>query len=91
MWTDYIKIETPPKLTPQRPDGDFYSIVTIRNSKTREYFLNTNRDESVLSVEIPDEWTSTGKVQSIYFVKKAVAANKFYMENLDLIPLFPGQ
>lgn len=79
-WTDYVKIPPVPQLNPTQSGTDFYPIVVLRDSKTKEYLIGKNRDQSTLQVELPDQWTSTGKVQSIYYSRTGT---------FDLVQLFP--
>ncbi|WP_316845907.1 hypothetical protein [Pedobacter psychrodurus] len=86
-WTDFIKITPPPSIVPSQPGTDLYPIVTMRNSKTKEYLIGNDRDRSTLQIEIPDQFTSSGKVQSMHLVNKT--ENKInYMQVNDLVQFF---
>lgn len=87
-WTPYLKIPIP-VITKQKPDTELYPIVIIRDSKTKEYYINKKRDESMINLEIPYEGASPGKVQSFYFTRKIIANKVQYLEQYDLIQLFP--
>jgi hypothetical protein len=89
VWTAYLQLQVPPILVPTQSGTEFYPIVTIRNSNTKAYYINNNRDDSTLQIEIPDQWTSTGKVQSIHLAKKIAVTKIIYLELNDLVQLFP--
>jgi len=87
-WTPYRKVQIP-KANPQQGGTELYPIVVVRDSKTKDYYVNNNRDQSTVTMELPYDGVSPGKVQSIYLNKKTVTAKMFYLEVYDLIPLFP--
>lgn len=87
-WTPYLKVPVP-MATPQQSGTDFYPIVVVRDSKTKDYFINKNRDQSVINMEIPYDGVSTGKVQSFYFNRKKNSEKLDYLESFDLVQLFP--
>ncbi|MBE9598474.1 hypothetical protein [Pedobacter sp. MC2016-24] len=87
-WTDFIKITPPAPVALTQPGTDLYPVVTMRNSKTKEYLIANDRDRSTLQIEIPDEFTSSGKVQSIHLANKT--ENKInYMQVNNLVQFFP--
>jgi len=87
-WTSYAKIPVP-TVTPTQSGTELYPIAVVRNAKTKEYYINKNRDQSTITVELPYDGVSPGKVQSIFLAKKAVAPATDFLEQYELIQLFP--
>nr|WP_121271462.1 hypothetical protein [Pedobacter schmidteae] len=87
-WSEYLKISPPPPVIPTQSGTDLYPVVTIRDAKTKKYLIGNNFETSTIQMEIPDQWTSQGKVQSIHIQQKGAEKNVF-MEINDLVQLFP--
>lgn len=87
-WTPYLKVQVP-KVTPQQSGTELYPIVVIRDAKTKEYYVNKNRDYSTVTMELPYDGVSPGKVQSIYLNKIPGTGKSFFLLFYDLVPLFP--
>lgn len=87
-WTPYLKVQVP-MVTPQQSGTELYPIVVIRDAKTKDYYINKNRDQSTINMEIPYDGVSQGKVQSLYFNRKRVTEKQNFLEFYDLVPLFP--
>lgn len=87
-WTSYVKVQIP-MVTPQQSGTELYPIVVVRDSKTKDYYVNKNRDYSIINMEIPYSGVSPGKVQSVYLNRKSGADKNFYLEFYDLVQLFP--
>lgn len=87
-WTPYLKIPVP-MVTPQQSGTELYQIVVVRDSKTKEYYINKKRDDSVINLEIPYDGVSPGKVQSIFFNRKTGPGKIAYPEFYELVQLFP--
>lgn len=88
-WTEYLQIQVPPSLLPTQPGTEFYPIATIKNAKTKQYLINNDAISSALQIELPDQWTSQGKTQSIH-IQGLIGDNKaLYIELNDLVKLFP--
>ncbi|EOR95760.1 hypothetical protein ADIARSV_1073 [Arcticibacter svalbardensis MN12-7] len=87
-WTPYLKIPVP-MVIPEQDDHYLYPIVVVRDSKTKDYYISKNRDMSVISLEIPYDGVSPGKVQSIYLNRKTSIEKVTYLESFDLVQLFP--
>lgn len=87
-WTPYFKIPIP-TATATQSGTELYPIVVMRDSKTKQYFVNNNRDESTLMIELPYDGVSPGKVQSLHISRNLRYDNKFYYEMFDLTKIFP--
>jgi hypothetical protein len=87
-WTPYVKIQIP-TVTPQQSGTELYPIVVVRDSKTKDYYVNKNRDQSTINMEVPSFGVSPGKVQSIYLNKITASDKKFFLQFYDLVQLFP--
>lgn len=87
-WTPYLKIQVP-MVTPQQSGTELYPIVVIRDAKTKDYYVNKNRDQSTINMEIPYDGVSQGKVQSLYFNRKRGSEKQNFLEFYDLVQLFP--
>lgn len=87
-WTPYLKVQVP-MVNPQQSGTELYPIVVIRDAKTKDYYINKKRDDSIINLEIPYDGVSPGKVQSFYFNRKAAGGGKTYGEFYDLVQLFP--
>ncbi|NQX42444.1 hypothetical protein SAMN05421820_111167 [Pedobacter steynii] len=87
-WTPYLKVPVP-MVTPQQSGTELYQIVVIKDSKTKEYYVNKKRDDSILNLEIPYDGVSRGKVQSFFFNRKMGSGKVAYPEFYDLVQLFP--
>jgi hypothetical protein len=89
VWVNDAKVEVPVLPAPTRNDTEFYPLVAIRNSKTKEYYINKDVFQSEIKMEIPYDGVSIGKVQS-YFLSKALnTENLEYLEQYDLVQMFP--
>lgn len=87
-WTEYLNIQAPPEMTPTQSGTDFYPVVTIKDSKTKKYLVNDDVISSALQIEVPDQWTSQGKTQSIH-IQGMIGDNKaLYFEVNDLVKFF---
>ncbi|HWW39502.1 hypothetical protein, partial [Pedobacter sp.] len=78
-----------PTATQQQNGTQLYPIVVVRDSKTKAYYVNNNRDHSTVTIELPYDGVSPGKVQSIYLNKIPGNGNSFFLEFYDLVQLFP--
>ena|GEM_PF-1210054 len=88
-WTPYLKVQVP-IATPQQSGTELYPIVVVRDAKTKDYYVNKNRDQSTINMEIPYDGVSPGKVQSLYLNKiPSGTEKKFFLEFYDLVQLFP--
>lgn len=87
-WTPYLKVQIP-RVSPQQSGTELYPIVVVRDAKTKEYYINKNRDQSLIGLEIPSDGVSPGKVQSMYLNRKVGEQKQFYLESNDLIQFFP--
>lgn len=87
-WTSYVKVPVP-VVTPQQSGTELYPIVVVRDSKTKDYYVNKNRDQSTINMEIPYDGVTQGKVQSFFINRKKVSEKQSYMEFFDLVQLFP--
>lgn len=87
-WTAYLKVPVP-VASPQQSGTELYPIVVLRDAKTKEYYINKNRDQSTLNMELPYDGVSPGKVQSMYLNKKAATGTTFFLEAFDLVQMFP--
>ncbi|WP_316837415.1 hypothetical protein [Pedobacter nutrimenti] len=87
-WTPYFKVPIP-EVIPQQSGTDIYPIVVIRDSKTKVYYVNKNRDQSTINMELPYAGASAGKVQSMFLNRKPVDGKSFFLEFYDLVQLFP--
>lgn len=87
-WSSYVKIPIP-SATPTQSGTDLYPIVVVRNAKTKEYYVNKNRDQSTITMELPYDGVSPGKVQSIFLAKKASSQTIDFLELYDLVQIFP--
>ncbi|TKC62031.1 hypothetical protein FBD94_07285 [Pedobacter hiemivivus] len=88
-WTSYLKVQVT-MVSPQQSGTELYPIVVVRDAKTKDYYINKNRDESTINMEVPYDGVSPGKVQSVYLNRKWSGENKFYLEAFDLVQLFPS-
>lgn len=86
-WSEYLKIAPPSQVNPTQSGTDLYPIVSIRDAKTKKYLMGGEFDINTINMEIPDQWTSQGKVQSIHIYKK-VEGGVSYLEVNDLIQFF---
>ena len=87
-WTPYLQIPIP-MVTPQQSGTELYPIVVVRDSKTKDYYIDKNRDRSVVNMQIPYDGISPGKVQSVYLNRKPADGKNFYLEFFDLVQMFP--
>nr|WP_294869875.1 hypothetical protein [uncultured Pedobacter sp.] len=87
-WTSYVKVPVP-VVIPQQSDTQIYPIVVIRDAKTKDYYVNKNRDQSTINMEMPYDGVSQGKVQSLYFNRKKITEKQNFLEFFDLVQLFP--
>lgn len=87
-WTSYVKVPVP-VATSQQSGTELYPIVVIRDAKTKDYYVNKNRDQSTINMEMPYDGVSPGKVQSFYFNRKRVSEKQNFLEFFDLVQLFP--
>nr|WP_068892837.1 hypothetical protein [Pedobacter panaciterrae] len=87
-WTPYLKVQIP-VATPQQSGTELYPIVVVRDSKTKAYYVNNNRDYSTVTMELPYDGVSSGKVQSMYLNKIPGEGKNFFLLFHDLIQLFP--
>lgn len=88
-FSGYYKI-TPMTYKNTTPIGsDFYPVVVIKNAKTKEYYINKDLWQSEVRVEIPYEGGGQGKVQSFYLNKPKDAQHKDYLQQYDLVQIFP--
>lgn len=87
-WTSYLRVPVP-MVTPQQSGTELYPIVVVRDAKTKDYYVNKNRDESTINMEVPYDGVSPGKVQSMYLSRKPGEVNKLFLEVFDLVQLFP--
>lgn len=87
-WTPYLKVQIP-TVIPQQSGTELYPIVVVRDSKTKDYYINKKRDDSIINLEIPYDGVSPGKVQSFYFNRKTGPGKLAYAEFYDLVQLFP--
>ena len=88
-WTEYLTIQPPPNMVPTQPGTDFYPVVTIKSTKTKKYLLNGGAVENAVQIELPDQWTSSGKTQSVHIQTKIGDNKALYLELNDLVQLFP--
>lgn len=88
-WSEYLKIQPPPVMLPTQPGTDFYLLITLKSSKTKKYLLNGDVVENALQIELPDQWTSSGKTQSIHIQTKIADNKALYFELNDLVQMFP--
>lgn len=87
-WSEYFTVAPPPTLTPTQSGTDFYPFLTIKNAKTKQYLVGKTAMEGTFQAEIPDQWTSQGKTQSIHI--QGITENKiFYLKMNDLVQMFP--
>lgn len=86
-WTAYLKVPVP-VATPQQSGTELYPIVVLRDAKTKEYYINKNRDQSTINMELPYDGVSPGKVQGMYLNKKAVTGTTFFLEAFNLVQMF---
>lgn len=87
-WSEYYKVLPPPTLTPTQSGTEFYPLITIKNSKTKQYLVGKTAAEGTFQAEIPDQWTSQGKTQSIH-IEGITEDNIFYLRANDLVQMFP--
>jgi hypothetical protein len=87
-WTPYLKIPVP-LVTPQQSGTELYPIAVVRDSKTKEYYVNKNRDQSTITMELPYDGVSLGKVQSMYLSRIPGTGKDFFLRFYDLVQLFP--
>lgn len=87
-WTPYLKIQIP-MVTPQQSGTEIYPIVVVRDAKTKDYYVNKNRDYSTINMELPYDGVSPGKVQSIYLNKIPGEGKNFFLLFYNLVQLFP--
>jgi hypothetical protein len=89
-WSAYKEIKVPVFQDQTQSGTDFYPIVVVRDAKTKEYYVNKNRDQSTISsIELPYDGVSPGKVQSMYLNRRPASAKIFYLESYELVQLFP--
>ncbi|TKC08086.1 hypothetical protein FA048_13070 [Pedobacter polaris] len=84
-WTPYYTLKPPPTLNPTQAGTDFYPVISLKNSKTKKYVINNNAYESAIQMEIPDQWTSQGKTQSMHIQGKINSLKAYYFEVNDLV------
>ncbi|RLJ69580.1 hypothetical protein [Pedobacter alluvionis] len=87
-WTPYVKVQVP-MVTQQQSGTELYPIVVVRDSKTKDYYVNKSRDYSTINMEIPYFGVSPGKVQSINLNKIIGADKNFFLQSYDLVQIFP--
>lgn len=87
-WTPYFKLQVP-VVSPQQSGTELYPIVVLRDAKTKDYYVNKNRDQSTVNMELPYDGVSPGKVQSVFLNKKTGEGKKLFLEIFDLVQLFP--
>lgn len=83
-WTPYYTLKPPPTLNPTQAGTDFYPIISLKNAKTKKYVINDNAFDSSIQMEIPDQWTSQGKTQSMHIIGR-INATAYYFEVNDLV------
>ncbi|WP_442588455.1 hypothetical protein ACSBL2_20655 [Pedobacter sp. AW31-3R] len=88
-WTNYLTIEPPTEVVPTQEGTEIYPVVAIKDAKTKKYLINGDVVESSIQVEIPDQWTSQGKTQSIHLVAKVGPTGSLYFRVNDLVQFFP--
>lgn len=87
-WSEYFIVTPPPSLTPTQAGTDFYPVITIKNAKTKQYLVGKTAVDGSFQAELPDQWTSQGKTQSIHI--QGITENKvFYLKINDLVQMFP--
>lgn len=87
-WTSYLQVPVP-MVTPQQSGTELYPIVVVRDSKTKDYYIDKNRDRSIVNMQIPYDGVSPGLVQSVYLNRKPAVGKTFYLEFFDLVQMFP--
>lgn len=88
-WTNYLTIEPPAEVVPTQEGTEIYPVVTVKDAKTKKYLINDDVLASLIQVEIPDQWTSQGKTQSIHVVAKIGTTGALYLGVNDLVQFFP--
>jgi hypothetical protein len=94
-WTEYITLPRIPMLPNTHPESGFAPYVCVKKAGKNEYYT-VNKDEDIfftiernsLQLQLPDEYTTNGLVQSYHLYGTTVNGISAVMSN-DLVPVFP--
>lgn len=65
-WSDYVEIKQIPELPKHHPASEFQPFVRVRKAGSSAYYLPERGEDNEITVELPNAWTTEGKVQSIF-------------------------
>lgn len=83
-WTSYYTLTPPPTLNPTQAGTEFYPVISLKNSKTKKYLNDDDVFGSSIQMEIPDQWTSQGKTQSMHITGR-INSKVYSFEVNDLV------
>jgi hypothetical protein len=65
-WSEYMTLAALPEFPKTRDDSEFWPVVCLRKSATKEFIAGSTWERSSINMQVPQSWTSQGLTQSIY-------------------------
>ncbi|RPD39594.1 hypothetical protein [Chitinophaga barathri] len=94
-WTEYVTLPMMPTLPNTHPESGFAPYICVKKAGKNEYYV-VNKDEEIfttiernsLQLQLPDEYTTNGLVQSYHLYGKTYSGISAVISN-DLVRVFP--
>lgn len=77
-WSDYVVLPPIPALPKHHPASEFQPYVRVRKAGTTAYYISVKGEENEINMELPDAWTTDGKVQSL-FISQGMNGSAIYL------------
>jgi hypothetical protein len=88
-WSDYVTLHALPELQPTTPDSYFQTSVYVKKAGKDEPYSSKVVSENLFTLQLPDQYTTEGKVQSIFLGWKPLGPRVSLEPQVDLVRIFP--
>lgn len=87
-WSDYLVLKQLPELPRHHPASEFQPFVRIRKAGTAAYYLSAKGEANEITLEFPYDWTTEGKVQSLFIGWGGKGADRYLKPQQNLVDIF---
>lgn len=83
-WSTYNTVNVVPDIPKHHPESEFWPFVCLRKAVSNEFYFENDALKSTINLQLPNKWTTEGKVQSIHMYRNIQTA----LISNDLVQLF---
>lgn len=88
-WSEYMPLNPIPPQTKHNPESEFQPYICVKKAGKDAYYIGSTQTENTFQLELPYDWTTQGKVQSIFVGWTQKGSVVSLMPQQNLVALFP--